>query len=180
MGILMSRLDSAIRRLQAQRRLLDQAASDIQSLEGVVLELGLGNGRTYDHLRHVLPNRDIYVFEREVQAHPDCVPEDDHLFLGDVIDGLHRAQKTLRARAVLVHADLGTGDSQASRDFAKNHLSPAIIPLLAEGAQILSDQPLSLPGATQLPLPKGMDADRYHVYRVDGPIEAHKRFHKAA
>ena len=71
----MSRLDSAIRRLQAQRDLLNQAAQDIGSMEGVVLELGLGNGRTYDHMRAILPDREIYVFEREVRAHPDCIPD---------------------------------------------------------------------------------------------------------
>ena len=176
----MSRLDSAIRRLQAQRLLLDQAALDIGSMDGVVLELGLGNGRTYDHLRSILPDRDIYVFERDVQAHPDCIPDDAHLFLGDVIEGLNRAQKTLSAKTVLVHADLGTGDSQASQDFAKNKLSAAIIPLLAAGAHVLCDQQLLLPGATKLPLPKEMDADRYHAYRMDDPKKALKPVLKAA
>jgi hypothetical protein len=53
----MTRLDSAIRRLMAQRALLDWAAQDIASRPGLVLELGLGNGRTYDHLRERLPGR---------------------------------------------------------------------------------------------------------------------------
>ncbi len=50
---------------------------------GPILEVGLGNGRTYDHLRDLFPRRDIYVFERQVAAHPDCVPPDDRLFLGE-------------------------------------------------------------------------------------------------
>src|SRR4051812_41343381 len=45
----MTRLDSAIRRLTAQRDLLNWAAQAIGPT-GLVLELGLGNGRTYDHL----------------------------------------------------------------------------------------------------------------------------------
>ena len=84
----MSRLDSAIRRLQAQRSCLDDAARRIAGLPGIVFELGLGNGRTYDHLREVLPDREIYVFERRVAAHPDCVPPDDKLFLGNVEETL--------------------------------------------------------------------------------------------
>ena len=51
----MSRLDSFIRRLEAQRACLDLAARLIEGLEGEILELGLGNGRTYDHLRQLLP-----------------------------------------------------------------------------------------------------------------------------
>jgi hypothetical protein len=84
----MSRLDSVIRRLQAQRACLARAAALIRDLPGPVLELGLGNGRTYDHLRETLPAREIFVFEREVAAHPDCVPPADHLLLGDIHDTL--------------------------------------------------------------------------------------------
>lgn len=55
----MSRLDSMIRRLQAQRATLEHAAERVSEHEGVALEFGLGNGRTYDHMRHILPGRDI-------------------------------------------------------------------------------------------------------------------------
>ena len=50
----MSRLDSFIRRLQAQRACLDRAAELVRDLPGPVVEIGLGNGRTYDHLRRRL------------------------------------------------------------------------------------------------------------------------------
>ena len=49
----MSRLDSFIRRLQAQRACLSEAAAQIRGVDGFVLELGLGNGRTFDHLREI-------------------------------------------------------------------------------------------------------------------------------
>ncbi len=67
----MSRLDSVIRRLQAQRACLNKAAGLVGGLPGAVLELGLGNGRTFDHLREILPGREIFVLEREVAAHTD-------------------------------------------------------------------------------------------------------------
>ena len=60
----MSRLDSFIRRLEAQRACLGFVAGQIRDVAGPVLEFGLGNGRTYDHLRELLPERDIFVFER--------------------------------------------------------------------------------------------------------------------
>ena len=61
----MSRLDSFIRRLQAQRACLNEAVAQIRGVEGFVLELGLGNGRTFDHLREICPDREIYVFDRD-------------------------------------------------------------------------------------------------------------------
>ncbi len=80
----MSRLDSFIRRLEAQRACLDMAAALVGGLDGPALELGLGNGRTYDHLRELCPDRQIYVCERSVAAHPDCVPPSEFLLLGDM------------------------------------------------------------------------------------------------
>ncbi len=70
----MSRLDSFIRRLEAQRTVLNWAASAIEGKDGIVLELGLGNGRTYDHLRELLPDRAIHVFERNPQPNPRSMP----------------------------------------------------------------------------------------------------------
>jgi hypothetical protein len=52
----MSRLDSLIRRIRAQRACLNRAADLIKGVPGPVLELGLGNGRTYDHLRELMPD----------------------------------------------------------------------------------------------------------------------------
>ena len=92
----MSRLDSAIRRLQAQRACLDHVcrliAGPDSPVAGPVLEVGLGNGRTYDHLRQSLPGRPIYAFDRQVAAHPDCVPEAPFLLLGDFRDSLPAAR----------------------------------------------------------------------------------------
>ena len=37
-------------------------------MEGPVLELGLGNGRTFDHLRERLPGRRIVAFDRALSG----------------------------------------------------------------------------------------------------------------
>ena len=60
----MSRLDSAIRRLQAQRACLNRAVDLASSLDGIAVEFGLGNGRTFDHLRAILDRRELFVFDR--------------------------------------------------------------------------------------------------------------------
>jgi hypothetical protein len=160
----LSRLDSGIRRLEAQRACLNMAAERIRDLPGPVLELGLGNGRTYDHLRELLPGREIFVFDRQVEAHPDCHPDRAHLLLGEIRDTLPDALARLPGRAALAHSDLGTGDAAANAALAV-WLADALPPLLLEGAWVVADQPLSGASLRSQPVPPGIASDRYFVYR---------------
>jgi hypothetical protein len=160
----MSRLDSFIRRLQAQRACLDQAALLVGDLAGVVIELGLGNGRTYDHLHSLFPDRDIYVCERRVAAHPDCVPPPDRLILGDMRQTLAEACGWLEGRVALAHFDVGTGDAAANLELAAE-LTPLIVPLLCAGGVLVSDPRIDCPDLAILPLPDGVAPGRYHLYR---------------
>jgi hypothetical protein len=164
----MSRLDSAIRRLQAQRACLDHVcrliAGPDSPVAGPVLEVGLGNGRTYDHLRQSLPGRPIYAFDRQVAAHPDCVPEAPFLLLGDFRDSLPAARTQIGTPAALIHADTGTGDEAASRSLAET-IAGDLVALLAPGGILASDQPLTRPELEPLPLPEGVPAGRYYLYR---------------
>ena len=160
----MSRLDSAIRRLQAQRACLDWAASEIADLPGPVMELGLGNGRTYDHLRCCLPGRRIYVFERKVAAHPDCTPDDQHLFEGEFRDTLPGASDRIGQAAALAHCDIGSGDRKLTAQLAE-FVGPALVPHLAPGAIICTDQAFLAPELQAVNLPKEVAPGRYHLYR---------------
>jgi hypothetical protein len=163
----MSRLDSAIRRLQAQRACLDLAAKMIRDVPGPVVELGLGNGRTFDHLRHLLPGRAIFAFDRQLDAHPDCVPDAAHLVLGDFADTLPDALRRVGGPAALIHADTGTGEAERNARLAA-WLAPHLAALAAPGGIILSDQELVGLSATALPLPEGVAAGRYFLYRTAG------------
>jgi hypothetical protein len=163
----MSRLDSAIRRLQAQRACLDAAARLVAERPGPVLELGLGNGRTYDHLRERLPGRRIFVFERQPAAHPDSIPAPDLLILGDFRDTLMSAVARIGEKAVLAHADFGSGDAEANRALAA-WLGRSLPALLAPAAVVASDQELPLPGAAALPLPAEVAVGRYFLWRMPG------------
>ncbi len=160
----MSRLDSFIRRLEAQRACLNRAAELIGDLDGFVLELGLGNGRTYDHLRALFPERAIYVCERRVAAHPDCVPPPERLILGDMRETLRAAHDRLGGRVALAHLDVGTGDAAANRTLA-GELLPLILPLLRPGAVLASDPVFDCVELDALPLPDGIAPGRYHLYR---------------
>ena len=160
----MSRLDSFIRRLEAQRACLDNAAQLVASLPGNVLEFGLGNGRTYDHLRDRLRGRDIYVFERQVAAHPDCIPPADRLFLGDFLDALPKAIQQLGRETALANMDIGTGDEAASQRLAAQ-MGPLVLQLLKPGAILISDQPVAGAELEALALPAGIKPGRYFLHR---------------
>ena len=161
----MSRLDSFIARMEAQRDCLNFLREKIDRLSGPILEVGLGNGRTYDHLRMLFPGRDIYVFERKVAAHPDCIPPGDRLFLGEAQEAIPRAARLLGACAALIHTDLGTGDHAANMAMGK-WLGPALDALAASGGYVLANQALDVARWKRLPEPVGVPKDRYFLYRV--------------
>ena len=161
----MSRLESAIRRLEAQRDCIDAAARTLAGRKGCVLELGLGNGRTYDHLRHRCPDNEIFVFERVVRAHADSTPDDAHLFLGDFFDTLPLAAARLGSTAILAHCDFGSGRPEIDDEVAAG-LSAALAPLLTPGALVLSDQPIRHPAWRPVPLPETVADARYHIFET--------------
>lgn len=160
-----SRLDSFIRRLEAQRACLDWAAAAIAGIPGAVVELGLGNGRTFDHLRARLADREIFAFDRQVAAHPACIPDEAHLILGDFRDTLGPFAARHAAQMALVHADTGSGDTAATAALAR-WLGPVLAPMLARGAIVLSDQALEIADADPQPLPDGVPPGRYFIYRA--------------
>ena len=163
----MSRLDSFIRRLEAQRACLNFALDEIRSIDGPILEFGLGNGRSYDHLRERAPAREIYVFDRVVAAHPDCIPPERYLIFGDLFETLARAAPLIGAPAALAHLDIGAGLAASDRKLSEliaRHLPD----LLARGAMVVSDQRVAAPALGRLRAPNGVAEDRYFLYRAGG------------
>ena len=158
----MSRLDSMLRRLTAQRDGLNWAAEVIKDLEGQVLDLGLGNGRTYDHLREILPARRIWVIDRVLQCHPSSTPPADDFLEGEaepMLDALVHSG----ARIALAHYDLGFGIKE--QDVAEAaRLSPLIARIMIPGGLLVSGQPLV--GFRQIDGPDTIAPDRYLFYRA--------------
>jgi hypothetical protein len=159
----MSRLDAMILRLSAQRAAIAMAQREIVGLPGVVLEFGLGKGRTYDHLRACFPERDIFVFDRAVEAHPDCIPPADRLFLGEFRETAEKTLGRFRGAAILIHGDIGNGDRRQSHALAA-HLAPLWAAMMCEGAVLLSDQPQSYAGLDVVDLPEPAHGT-YFAYR---------------
>jgi hypothetical protein len=160
----MSRLDVFILRMQAQRACIDEAAIRTVGQAGPLLEVGLGNGRTYDHLRVRFPQRAIYVFDREVAAHPDCIPAPEFLRLGDFRSSMPAYLQERQAPAVFIHADVGSANRAASTRLAGD-LAPTWLAILAPGAYLACDQQIQLAGLQELPLPGGVVTDNYHFYQ---------------
>lgn len=161
----MSRLDSFIRRLEAQRACIDRAVALAAQLPGPVIEVGLGNGRTYDHLRDRAKTRAIFAFDRHVAAHPACVPDEAHLLLGDFRTTLVQAASALGGKVAICHADIGSGDEVASQALGAE-IAPLIDALMAPGGIIVGDQVMRASRWEELPLPPGVEPGRYFIRRV--------------
>jgi len=163
----MSRLDSFLLRIEAQRACLGWAVETVRALPGVALELGLGNGRTYDHLRELLgSSRELFAFDRQVGAHPDCIPDAAHMIVGDFRDTLPQFATSWRGRVALAHADAGSANKAASEAQARALVS-LLDPLLMPGAVIASDQDMApeVQGWAEQTLPDGLPRGRYFLYR---------------
>ena len=158
----MSRLESMRRRLTAQIDGINWAAEQIVGLQGDVLELGLGNGRTYDHLRENLPDRRIWVIDRVLKPHPSCIPPAEDFLQGEAEDMLTELASR-GAKMALAHYDFGYGDK--ARDVEEGgRLSPLIAPLMQTGGLVVSQQPLV--GFEQVRGPDTIDPERYLFYRA--------------
>lgn len=157
----MSRLDSFIRRVSAQRDVLDHVCGLIAGLPGPVLELGLGNGRTFDHLREKLPGRRIIAFDRALGAHDSSVPAEDDLVLGEIRE---TAARFTDIGAALVHADIETNYAAVDEETAR-WLPPLAAGLLRPGGILASGLAARHPGLEPLALPAGVPAGRYFLYR---------------
>ena len=160
-----SRLERMIARLNTQRRLLEWAVREVAAMPGPMIELGLGKGRTYDHLRRLAPDRDILVFDKLLHAPEGSRPPAEMFYLGDFRQTWERAFQAKGASAVLAHADIGSHDAEADRRRA-TELAPLLDRLLAPGAIVMSDREMSVQRWRRLDLPDGLGDWPYFLYRA--------------
>jgi hypothetical protein len=158
----MSRLDSFIRRMQAQRDVLNHIADNgWVPIDGLVLEVGLGNGRTYDHLREKFTTQRIVVFDRSAHTHPASTPSEEDMILGEISETI---KQFAGADAALAHVDIGTfsADIDAS---TLTWLPQSIVAVLATGGLAASGLPLEHDMLEPLPLPSGVVDGHCYFYR---------------
>ncbi|MDH0115373.1 class I SAM-dependent methyltransferase [Rhizobium pusense] len=158
----MSRLDSFIRRLTAQRDILNHVAANLDMPhEGALMEIGLGNGRTFNHLRELFPGRRIIAFDRAMGAHASSVPADEDLVIGEISQ---TAPAFVGAEAAMVHADIGTGYPEKDA-ITLTWLPDLAAGMLAKGGVAVSGLPLDHPLLKPLPIPESVPTDRYFLCR---------------
>ncbi|MBV1895532.1 MAG: class I SAM-dependent methyltransferase [Rhodobacteraceae bacterium] len=160
----MSRLDLFIDRMVSQRACLDFAIDATAAMTGPVFELGLGNGRTFHHMREHIVGRDIYVFERAVGSHPDSTPDAEFTILGDVRETLVQTLEKMGPVASLIHADLG-GHNRAKNDAFARMVSPMVEPLLAKGGLMVASDRMYFETLSEVALPDGAVPERCFIYR---------------
>ena len=156
----MSRLESMRRRLTAQIDGLNWGLAETANLTGDILELGLGNGRTYDHLREYGGGRRVAVIDRQLNCHPSCIPPEADFFQGEADDMLRQMSQN-GMRFALVHFELGIGVEEHDNALSAK-LAPLIAPLLVPGAIVVTQNPL--PGFTAIPGPDSVEDERYLFY----------------
>ena len=139
----------------------------ISGLQGPVLELGLGNGRTYDHLRELFPDRTIFVFDRRVAAHPACIPHEKYMIVGDITETLASAMDRIGGRAALAHCDIGTGVKASNKQLIAT-IAPLVDALMLPGGIECSDQEYAVESWSAERLPDSVRPGRYYISRVGG------------
>lgn len=157
----MSRLNSFIRRMTAQRAVLNQIAEKLVDIPGPIFEFGFGSGRTYDHMRELWPERRIVIFECAAHIVPSIPAAAADVMVGDIRE---TAIRLPGACAALVHADIETGDSRINSGLAA-WLPDTIARLLAPGGYGASGCALLDRRLRPEPLPPGVEHGRYHAVR---------------
>lgn len=158
----MSRLDSFINRMSAQRDLLNHVRDHLALPEqGEIFEIGLGNGRTYSHLRENFPGRRIVAFDRKLASHGSATPAAEDFVEGEINE---TGQAFTSGRAALVHADIGTGYEDKDA-ITLTWLPQMVAEMLASGGIAVSGLPLEHPDLELLPRLRSIAEGRYFHYR---------------
>lgn len=152
-----TRLEGFIDRMRAQITCLDEAASRLQALEGMVFELGFGRGRTYDHIARRFPREAITVFD--VDYPPDCPSP---TIVGDLRLTLPQALPWAASRVSLVHFDV-VGGPEAPPDLAFT-LASTIADLLSPCGIVVSNCVVPAEGLTLITPQLHGRADKYFMY----------------
>lgn len=139
----MSRLDDLVRRMQTQRSVLNRAIKRVreQNLSGMIIELGLGSGRTFDHLRENFPGREVITFDWEMEATKDCVPLKNQFVKGEIEKTFPKFALGKESSCALLHIDIGTRDRERDAKLY-SFLSEKIVSILCDGGYVVSDREL--------------------------------------
>ena len=164
----MSRLEEFTNRFLSQAAAINEAAEHLTDVPGVIIELGLGKGRTFDHLRERFPDREIYVFDRELSCEQEYAPPHKYRVFGDIRKTLPSFCNRFHGQVAFAHSDIGTKDRQKDAPLTQFVVSQLTQLLTLEGALLASDRPMEAEQWHELPLLPEFKVWRYHMYRSLG------------
>ena len=160
----MSRLEDLTHRFLTQRAALDLGVELIADIDGIIVELGLGKGRTFDHLRERLSGRTIYVFDHELSCEPEYAPAPEYRMFGNITETLPAFCERFSGQAALIHSDVGTRDREHDQPLV-DCIATQLETLITAGGVIVSDRPMQQRGWSTLPSLREMEHFPYFMYR---------------
>lgn len=159
-----SLLDKLLNRLLAQRLAFEWAFQQIARAPGPVFELGMGKGRTFSHLKLHLPERQIFVFDRDFSTARGEAPARSEQVQGSIEETLPGMAERFCGQVILANSDVGERDKAHNRFMART-VSGSLPKAMAPGGIVLSDLDLTMPGFAEVPLPQGAPPNAYHIYQ---------------
>jgi len=143
----------------SQRASLERAAAMVMQLPGPALEIGWRDGVAYDHMREIMRRREILVFDRDIAVPADMPPPPEQRIAGDPRETLPLSWDRCRREAALAHLNLPSPRMAAE-------LAPLLAPMLRQGAVVIAEAPLELPGWEPIALADSSRDRNDFLYRV--------------
>ncbi|MGL1932596.1 MAG: hypothetical protein OCC45_12695 [Desulfotalea sp.] len=139
----LTRIERLARRLPIQIDLISQAIEETNKLDGIILELGLGEGRTLEYLENNTSSP-IIVFEIDDNAKMNNVRKTTKLVKGDIFETLPKMLGTLSQGVRIAHVDIGTTDYSDDIDRI-SPLQRILESVVNVGGFIVCDRPIDFP-----------------------------------
>ena len=105
----LTRIERLARRLPVQIRYINYAIDQTKGLDGVILELGLGDGRTLEYIEYRTSSQ-IFVFEIDDDKKLINNKESTKLVKGNFIHTIPKTIQNEKLQVRIVHADIGSTD----------------------------------------------------------------------
>lgn len=137
----LTKIEKLARRFPVQIDYIDQAIEETKEIDGVILELGLGGGRTLEYLEKK-SSSPIVVFEKSINSDLKLERQSTQLVEGDFLETIPEILKSQQLTVRMVHADIGTRDylNDINRFEPLREIFEDIVP---SGGIVVCDRPLN-------------------------------------
>ncbi len=139
----LTKIEKFARRLPVQLEYINQAIEETKDMDGTILELGLGGGRTLEYLEKKTSSP-ILVFEKSTHSTLKNNRTTTQLVRGDFFTTIPQTCEEMNVDVRMIHADIGTSDyiGDISRFDPLCKIFTKIVPT---GGVVICDRPLNFP-----------------------------------